>query len=98
MCLFYKYEWSPIGYIGGCSKGLLGGLHVITCYGKGDCEYYQGSEPVKEELERSRKLTRIAMELNDRLHHELVMEMLGENEPESGILPKPPLTVNKKGD
>ena len=51
---------------------------------------------LKEQLEWSRKLTRIAMELNENLHHEYAMKMLGINEPESGGRYKPPLTGHKK--
>ena len=42
LCISYRYEPSPIGFIGGCKLGLFGGFHVITCYGKGDCKYYKG--------------------------------------------------------
>lgn len=56
LCKHYKYEQSPIGLIGGCSLGYLGGLHAVTCYGKGDCQSYEAQEKVSPNLQNRKSL------------------------------------------
>lgn len=40
-CKHYRYKWEVVGYVGVCSLELFGGLHVITCNGKGNCPHYE---------------------------------------------------------
>ena len=47
-CKHYRYKREVVGLVGGCSLGLFGGLHTITCNGKGKCPYYEAKKTTRD--------------------------------------------------